>query len=475
MRMTIDFHDNELKAAAYLTDKYAEIVKAMGAEQVEKKPRKGPYDITTYQTTHLNGGAIMGTDPQDQRAQPLSAELGRAEPVRDGRERLPAERRLQPDRHGRRAGLLGGRRRSASNISKIRGRWSMRRRAALRARLCRARARPLLAAGRSRRSDTDQQDFAQIEHGRYLATAADCAACHTVPDGGKPFAGGRPIETPFGNITSPNITPDRDTGIGAWSDEQFDNAVRKGIRPDGARLYPAMPYHVLHQDVARGRAGDPRLSQHRRAGAQSGRRQHAAVPVQHPRRDARLGLAVFQAGRIQARSATNRRNGIAAPSWCRGPAIAAPVTRRRTFSAATRPANTCRARSLQGWFAPEHHQRQRDGLGRWSVDDIVDLSQDRPQPHHRRHRPDGRGDRRTLSSHMTDSRSQGDRDLSQVAAGPTQTSSRAAAKDDPAMVAGGRSTATNARPATDSTARRAAAVPVARRIRRWCARTIRRR
>src|SRR5690242_8047773 len=64
MRMTIDFHDNELKAAAYMTDKYAEIVKAMGAEKIEKKPRKGPYDVSTYQTTHLNRGAVMGADRQ---------------------------------------------------------------------------------------------------------------------------------------------------------------------------------------------------------------------------------------------------------------------------------------------------------------------------------------------------------------------------------------------------------------------------
>jgi gluconate 2-dehydrogenase alpha chain len=64
VRMTIDFHENELKAAAFMTDKYAEIVKAMGAHTVEKSPRKGPYDITKYQTTHLNGGAIMGTDPK---------------------------------------------------------------------------------------------------------------------------------------------------------------------------------------------------------------------------------------------------------------------------------------------------------------------------------------------------------------------------------------------------------------------------
>jgi gluconate 2-dehydrogenase alpha chain len=63
MRMTIDFHDNELKQNAYLTDKFAEIIKAMGANQVVKQTRTGHYDVTDYQTTHLCGGAIMGTDP----------------------------------------------------------------------------------------------------------------------------------------------------------------------------------------------------------------------------------------------------------------------------------------------------------------------------------------------------------------------------------------------------------------------------
>ena len=63
LRMTMDFHENELKMNAYLTDKYAEIVQKMGAKQVVKQPRKGPYDVTKYQTSHLCGGAIMGTDP----------------------------------------------------------------------------------------------------------------------------------------------------------------------------------------------------------------------------------------------------------------------------------------------------------------------------------------------------------------------------------------------------------------------------
>jgi gluconate 2-dehydrogenase alpha chain len=62
-RLTIDLHDNELKMSAWLTDKYAEIVEHMGAKQVVKKPRKGPYDVTQYQTSHLNGGAIMGDNP----------------------------------------------------------------------------------------------------------------------------------------------------------------------------------------------------------------------------------------------------------------------------------------------------------------------------------------------------------------------------------------------------------------------------
>jgi gluconate 2-dehydrogenase alpha chain len=63
MRITFDFHDNELKMSKYITDKLAEIVEKMGPRRMDKKPRTGPYDITQYQTTHTCGGAIMGTDP----------------------------------------------------------------------------------------------------------------------------------------------------------------------------------------------------------------------------------------------------------------------------------------------------------------------------------------------------------------------------------------------------------------------------
>ena len=80
-----------------------------------------------------------------------------------------------------------------------------------------------------------------VNHGQYIFTLADCAACHTKP-GGAALAGGLPLKTPPGTIYTTNITPDRDTGIGAYSFTDFARAVRLGVRPDGARLYPAMPY-----------------------------------------------------------------------------------------------------------------------------------------------------------------------------------------------------------------------------------------
>ena len=85
------------------------------------------------------------------------------------------------------------------------------------------------------------QTAAAIERGKYLATAADCAACHTV-ERGKPFAGGLPISTPLGTIYSTNITPSADFGIGHYTESEFARALRRGIRADGAHLYPAMPY-----------------------------------------------------------------------------------------------------------------------------------------------------------------------------------------------------------------------------------------
>ncbi len=80
-----------------------------------------------------------------------------------------------------------------------------------------------------------------VKRGEYLARAADCMVCHTSP-GGKQYAGGLAIPLPFGTLYSTNITPDKATGIGDYSDADFLNAVQRGVRRDGTRLYPAMPY-----------------------------------------------------------------------------------------------------------------------------------------------------------------------------------------------------------------------------------------
>jgi mono/diheme cytochrome c family protein len=80
-----------------------------------------------------------------------------------------------------------------------------------------------------------------IARGAYLARAGDCIACHTVR-GGPAYAGGRALDTPFGRLYGPNLTPDRETGIGAWSADDFWNALHNGIGRDGRLLYPAFPY-----------------------------------------------------------------------------------------------------------------------------------------------------------------------------------------------------------------------------------------
>ncbi|MET4702173.1 mono/diheme cytochrome c family protein [Constrictibacter sp. MBR-5] len=84
---------------------------------------------------------------------------------------------------------------------------------------------------------------AESADGAALFDAAGCANCHTdTKGGGKPLAGGVALDTPFGTFRTPNITPDREHGIGAWSDADFIRAMREGVAPDGSHYYPAFPY-----------------------------------------------------------------------------------------------------------------------------------------------------------------------------------------------------------------------------------------
>ncbi|VVC75575.1 Nicotinate dehydrogenase subunit B [Aquicella siphonis] len=90
-----------------------------------------------------------------------------------------------------------------------------------------------------------KEQIARIKRGEFLVKAGDCIACHTLTTGSgarAAFTGGLPMQTPFGVIYSPNITPDKETGIGNWTDDQFITAMREGVSPQGFYYYPAFPY-----------------------------------------------------------------------------------------------------------------------------------------------------------------------------------------------------------------------------------------
>jgi mono/diheme cytochrome c family protein len=228
----------------------------------------------------------------------------------------------------------------------------------------------LCVVGSGRAAGPDSQQFDQIEKGRYLATAADCFACHTVPGSGKAFAGNRPIETPFGNITAPNITPDTDTGIGSWSDDQFDSAVRRGVRPDGSRLYPAMPFtaytKMSRDDVLAIRAYLATVEPvHQPVKANT-------LPFPFNIREAMRAwdALYFSEGEFQPDTGKS-------PAWNRGaylvqgPGHCAACHTPKSFLGGDKTGEGFRGSSLQDWFAPDITADMGQGLGQWSEADVV--------------------------------------------------------------------------------------------------------
>jgi mono/diheme cytochrome c family protein len=209
--------------------------------------------------------------------------------------------------------------------------------------------------------------------GKALAEAAGCASCHTA-DPSKPFAGGKRLDTLFGAIYSPNLTPDRETGLGAWSDEQFYRALRYGVAPNGSRYYPAFPYpnftKMIRDDLLAIRAYLATLA-----------------PVQNrpPRPELRWPLNYRVVMRVW--NFLFFRPGIFEPDqqktteWNRGAYL---VTGAAHCGACHTPKNLFgadrRGRAfsgglVQGWFAPRLDGAERSGLKSWSVDDIVEYLQ----------------------------------------------------------------------------------------------------
>lgn len=226
------------------------------------------------------------------------------------------------------------------------------------------------AAGSDAGTKLDPQNFAQIEKGRYLTAAADCQGCHTVDGRNEPFAGGRAIETPFGSLVSPNITPDRETGIGAWSDDEFVAALLQGKRRDGMPLYPAMPfpyYTKLSRDDALAiRAYLNTLKPVHNPVAVN------TLPFPFNIRPAMLvwDMLYFKKGRFQADRAKSAEWNRGA-YLVEGPGHCGACHTPKTLIGGDIDDRKLQGDRLQGWFAPNITNDPTRGLGKWSIADIV--------------------------------------------------------------------------------------------------------
>ena len=157
-------------------------------------------------------------------------------------------------------------------------------------------------------------DEAAVARGHYLAILGDCAGCHTLPHA-PAFAGGLGFNAPFGTIYSTNITPDRQTGIGNWSEEDFCRALHDGIAPGGKHLYPAFPY-IYFNRITPQETSD--LFAYLRTLAPVRRRrdaQQADVSFQSALRDFILELALSRQDPVRDCPPTPARRGSAANIW----------------------------------------------------------------------------------------------------------------------------------------------------------------
>jgi mono/diheme cytochrome c family protein len=220
-------------------------------------------------------------------------------------------------------------------------------------------------------TSADPQDLATIERGRYLTQVGDCAACHTDPADHRAFAGGRAIQTPFGIVVAPNITPDRETGIGDWSAEQFEAALRLGRMPDGRRLYPAMPFpyytRMASEDVRAIRAYLRTVEPVH----------HAVEPDRLPFPfSIRASLWFWDALYLDA--GEFHGNPAESPQWNRGaylvegPGHCGACHTPKTVLGGDKRSEKFRGYSIQGWFAPDISDDEGRGLANWSVTDVVD-------------------------------------------------------------------------------------------------------
>jgi mono/diheme cytochrome c family protein len=213
----------------------------------------------------------------------------------------------------------------------------------------------------------------QVARGQYLSRAGDCMACHTAR-GGAPYAGGRAIPTPFGAIYASNITPDKDTGIGSWTADDFWRALHHGKSKDGKLLYPAFPYPNFTK-ITRADA-DAMYAYFRTTPAvrQQNKEPELRFPFNH-----RILLAGWRALYFRPGVYEPRKNQSV--EWNRGAYLvqglghcAACHTARNILGATQSEGDLSGAMiPMLNWYAPPLNSATQTGLGDWELQHVADL------------------------------------------------------------------------------------------------------
>jgi mono/diheme cytochrome c family protein len=225
----------------------------------------------------------------------------------------------------------------------------------------------------------DPNRAALVKRGEYLAVAGDCQYCHSVP-GGAPFAGGQPVQTPFGDLFTPNITPDKRFGIGNWTDARFWNALHNGIGPGHSLLvfphylYPLMPWQnynkLSYPDVMAIKAY-----------------LDSVQPVAQPDRPSQMSFPFdIRAGLLGWRLLFFRDHPIKYdPAWSPQVRDGAFLVQalghcsechtQRNLLMATEPSRYLAGGHIlaQSWYAPNITRSKTDGIGGWSADDLFNF------------------------------------------------------------------------------------------------------
>jgi mono/diheme cytochrome c family protein len=210
----------------------------------------------------------------------------------------------------------------------------------------------------------------QLRRGQALTIAGDCMSCH-IHDGGQPFAGGLAMNTPFGVIYTANITPDRDTGIGAWTNDQFYRAMHDGVGAHGENLYPAFPYPWFSRAS---RADDDAIFAYLKTipavrYTPPGNRLPFPLNIRFLVKG--WNLLFFRHRDVQTDPAQSTEwnhgadlvNGLAHCGGCHTPV---------NIMGAAKADRAFQGGDLDNWVAPDLTENARTGLGGWSVDDITE-------------------------------------------------------------------------------------------------------